>query len=319
MSTVTAPVANGANVPVPALPFDQRAVRFTPLAESEAIEISVNMVKNILAVRSKSGKEPQPADIMKYMMLCKSRKLNPFVGDAYLLGYDSKDGTKWNLITAIQALRKRAEANPKYRGTECGVIVRGADNTRIEREGAMVDDGEKLLGGWAKVHREDRSMPTYASVKLSVYDTGMSRWGKDPGGMISKVAEAAALRQAFPSDLAGLYIRDEFDGGIAENVPAAVGGMAGLKNRLQAHEGEMPAPAPRESRRDTGDVSDETDQRVSEVDDANQGASPDQGVQVEPAGNPASASPEELAEQEQATKGRKGKQSSLIDTGDQHQ
>ncbi len=318
MSTATAPnsrqQATQTKEPPRSSDFDEfmkRSVKFTPLAESEQIEVSVGMVKNVLAVRSKSGKEPQPADIMKFMMLCKSRQLNPFVGDAYLLGYDSKDGTKWNLITAIQALRKRAEANPKYRGTECGVIVRGADNARIEREGAMIDDGEKLIGGWAKVYRDDRSIPTYASVKFSVYDTGYSRWQKDPGGMIVKVAEAASLRQAFPSDLAGLYIRDEFSGDsepLDTTVPK-VSGIAGLKSQLK--DPTITAPPYVEPERDTEEIKRQDAMDVDQRDDGSTGASA-----IDPyAGDASAPSPEEIAEQEAAAKGKpKGKQKSAFDS-----
>jgi phage recombination protein Bet len=179
------------------------------LAETEPIEISVGMVRNILCVKSRSGREPGDSDVIKFMMLCKARSMIPFVGDAYLLGYDSDVGTQWNLITAIQALRKRAEANPNFDGCRCGVILL-VDGRPIEREGALLLDGEILVGGWAEVLRKDRSVPERRTVKLSVYDTGKSRWRKDPGGMIVKCAEAAALRAAFPSDLAGMYLRDEF-------------------------------------------------------------------------------------------------------------
>jgi hypothetical protein len=39
----------------------------------------------------------------------------------------------------------------------------------------------------------------------------MSRWKKDKAGMIVKVAEAAALRSAFPVSTAGMYIHEEAD------------------------------------------------------------------------------------------------------------
>lgn len=286
MSTVaTPPAVNGSNVPVAQVPFDQRSVKFTPLAEADPIEISVGMVKNILAVRSRSGREPIAADVMKFLMLCKSRRLNPFVGDAYLLGYDSQDGsTNWSLITAIQALRKRAEANPQYDGCRCGVIVL-VDGQPVEREGALLLDGDKCVGGWAVVERKDRKVATKAAVKLSVYDTGRSRWKKDPGGMITKVAEAAALRQAFPSDLAGLYIRDEFDReseGSQTPISSATG-VAGLKEKL--HMADIPAPQ-------------------AESDDVDQSAPDDDGNQ-EAERSASEMTPEELADLEREAKGGK--------------
>jgi hypothetical protein len=37
------------------------------------------------------------------------------------------------------------------------------------------------------------------------YDTGKSSWAKMPATMIRKVALVQSLREAFPSDLGGLY------------------------------------------------------------------------------------------------------------------
>ncbi len=99
---------------------------------------------------------------------------------------------------------------------ESGVIVRTADHDGkigggpiLEREGDLVYDDEKLLGGWAKVYRKDREIPFYRRLKLATFNTNRSRWEKDPAGMIVKCSEADALRTAFPSHLGGLYIEEE--------------------------------------------------------------------------------------------------------------
>lgn len=228
MATSTATKPGNGNV----VKFEDRSVEYVPLAEAESIRITVGMVKNTLAVRSRSGAEPAERDLLTYMMLCKSRRLNPFVGDAYLLGYDTQDGTKWSLITAVQALRKRAEAHPDYDGCQRGVIVE-RNGDLVEREGSIVLDGETLIGGWALCKRKGQSLPYRETVKLSVYTTGKSRWNKDPAGMIVKCAESAALRRAFPSDLAGLYLREEFESEDKPQVqvPQATG-IEGLRNRL---------------------------------------------------------------------------------------
>merc|ERR1711991_914366 len=61
--------------------------------------------------------------MMDFLMLCRARKLNPFEGDAYLVGYDSKDGAKFSLITSHQALLKRAELCQQFDGMESGLIL----------------------------------------------------------------------------------------------------------------------------------------------------------------------------------------------------
>lgn len=190
------------------VPWTERDNVFIPFGESESIKLSVGMVRQFLAIPTKSGKLPSDADCLKFVMLCRARQLNPWVKDCWLVGYDSKDGPTFEQITAHQALLKRAEANPAYRGVDSGVIVK-RDEEIIEIEGAFAIDGDILLGGWARVWRSDRDVPQVGKVKLATYDTKMSRWSKDPHGMIQKVAEAAALRKTFPTQLGGLYCAEE--------------------------------------------------------------------------------------------------------------
>lgn len=213
-----ATVGNAPNVPAKShdnSDWENKPVTFRPLGESADITLTPRMIRNQIATPSKCGNLPEYRDITAFMMLCRQRMLNPFVNDAYLIGYDEKQGdrivTKWTLITSIQALRKRAEINPNYDGCRHGIIVKDKDSGEIsELPGAFHLDHQILLGSWAEVHRKDRKLPTTARLKLATYDKGYSRWKDDKPGMISKCAEAAALREAFPSDVGSLYLAEEF-------------------------------------------------------------------------------------------------------------
>jgi len=164
----------------------ERKISYIPFGEKEAIDLTIGTVKNFIAARTRSGKTPSNQDIVKFMMLCKSRELNPWVGDAYLVGYDSSDGPTFTLITGVQALFKRAENNGNYNGMESGVIIINADKKLEQRAGDLVLDSEELVGGWAKCYRKDQEHPTFDSLKFSTYSTGRSRWKADPAGMIVK-------------------------------------------------------------------------------------------------------------------------------------
>jgi phage recombination protein Bet len=185
-----------------------KLVEYTPFGASEKIKLSAAIVRKFVASKTASGAEASDVDCTKFIMLCKSRGLNPFEGDAFLQGYDTRDGAKFSLITAHQAFLKRAEASPTYDGMESGVVVNN-DGEIEEYQGDMVLDGHVLIGGWAKVYRRDRAHPAYRRVALKTFDTKRSRWEKDPAGMIVKCAEADALRSSFPNSLAGLYMQPE--------------------------------------------------------------------------------------------------------------
>ncbi len=190
----------------------EKPVHYVPLGETTGIQLTINTVRKFLAVKTRSGKTPTDEDIVKFMMLCQARELNPWTGDAFLVGYDAHDGPVFSLITGVSALHKRAECNAQYDGIESGVIVKHETDGKPSlefRDGTITFEGENLVGGWAKVYRKDRSKPFAVTVKFATYDTGRSRWKADPGGMIVKVAEAAALRKAFPTTAGGLYVAEE--------------------------------------------------------------------------------------------------------------
>lgn len=186
---------------------DEKSVSFIPFGENSEIKLGLKYVQQYLCKPTRNGAQPSVADCMNFMVLCKSRELNPFAGDAFLCGYDAKDGPTFNLITAAQAFFKRSEACPAFDGIESGVILENRETGELEyREGDFYrKDHETLLGGWARCHRKDRSKPFYDALNLGVYSTGRSRWASDPAGMIVKCAEASVLRQAFPTQLGGLY------------------------------------------------------------------------------------------------------------------
>lgn len=189
----------------------ERSVVYRPAGASEEMTLTVAYVKNFLTKPTKRGFTPSEADVIRFMMLCKASHLNPWQGDAYLIGYDSEDGPVFDLITAIQALLKRAELSPEFDGIESGVVIQEGMEIK-ERKGTILLPGEKLLGGWARCFRKDRGIPFYQSVQFCVYDTGRARWKKDPAGMIVKCARATVLREAFPNSLAGLYVDEEMEG-----------------------------------------------------------------------------------------------------------
>jgi phage recombination protein Bet len=184
---------------------------FVPYGSSDAIKLSVSIIKNVVAVPTRSGKTCSDRDALKFMMMCQARRLNPFEGDAFLIGYDGKNGPEFSLITAHQAFLKRAEIHPEFDGMKSGIIVLDDEDSgkTTEVEGDFHLPNQKIVGGWATVFFKNRSHPIHRRIRLERFNKGFAQWQVDPAGMICKCAEADALRSAFPTMLGGLYMREE--------------------------------------------------------------------------------------------------------------
>lgn len=169
----------------------------------ETVNLSFQIVRNFI---TRGCKDVSDAECIMFISLCKANKLNPFVGDAWLVKYDSK--TPAQMVTARDAFMKRAETRDTYEGYQSGVIV--IRNNKVEeQEGEFFLPSDQLVGGWAKVYRSDRKFPIVSRVRMQEYNTNKSTWAGKPATMIQKVAEAHAFRKAFPVDMSGLYTPEE--------------------------------------------------------------------------------------------------------------
>lgn len=187
---------------------DKSITEYVPFGAQDKIKLSISIVQNLIAVKTRSGKTCSQNDALKFIAMCLARRLNPLEGDSFLIGYDGKDGPTFSLITAHQAFLKRAELNPEYDGMTSGVIVEDGGKL-LELEGDFYSDGQIVKGGWAKVFFKNRKQAMYKRVRLQRFQKAFGIWQDDPAGMIVKCAEADALRSSFPTMLGGLYLREE--------------------------------------------------------------------------------------------------------------
>ena len=188
--------------------IDPFQCEYVPFGAQDKIKLSFNIILKWLAVKTAKGEVPSEQDLTKFLMTCKAKKLNPFDGDAFLIGYDGKDGPVFSTIVAHQAFLKRAETHPEFDGMESGVIVQTGD-TIVDLVGDFFPASARLLGGWATVFFVNRRHPMTKRLKLSTFDKGRSLWKTNPEGMIVKCAEADALRSSFPQLIGGMYLREE--------------------------------------------------------------------------------------------------------------
>ena len=144
-----------------------------------------------------------------FLQLCAAQRLNPWVGEVYLIKYGDKPA---QIQAGKEAFTKRAASNPDYEGFEAGIIYADANGRICRRDGSAYypQVGEMLVGGWCRVYCKGKR-PFYDEVALQEYSTGKNLWTSKPATMIRKVALVHCLREAFPDTFAGMYSAEELD------------------------------------------------------------------------------------------------------------
>lgn len=178
--------------------------------DGEQIKLTPKIVQEYI-VGSDNAQITMP-EFKMFTSLCKARKLNPFLKEAYCIKFGKQPA---QIVVGKDAVLKRAILNPYYDGMESGIIVLNEDGEVIERKGTFRLPSETLVGGWAKVYRKNWTYPTYCSVSFDEVaqkkndGTLNSNWSGKGATMVEKVAKVRALRETFIEDLGGMYEAEE--------------------------------------------------------------------------------------------------------------
>ena len=170
------------------------------------VELDLNFVKRYL-VRGQADRVTDQ-ELVFFMNTCKMQKLNPLAsGEVYCIKFGSEPA---QMVIGKDAYLRRAFSNPDYLYKEDGITVQRGDQI-VQKEGCCLYPGEKLIGGWCKVHfmRNSKERTAYKEVSLEEYNKGQANWKTKPATMIDKVAVSQCVRDAFPKDYEGLYSEDE--------------------------------------------------------------------------------------------------------------
>lgn len=199
----------------------------------EEIKLTPTIVQNYLV--GTNAKITMP-EFKLFTELCKVRKLNPFLREAYLIKYS--DSNPASIVVGKDAIIKRAVLNQNFNGMESGVIVLDENGEVIERKGTFKLPNEQLVGAWAKVYRKDWEYPIYQSVSLQEAEQrksngqANSNWSKQPSTMLEKVAKVRALREAFVEDLGGMYSAEEMNVDISNEKEQVITGKEKVKEAV---------------------------------------------------------------------------------------
>lgn len=163
----------------------------------------VSIHRSILGL-TKNGEMRPIDDLKRFMIIASQFGVNPFRSEIYAT-YIWNSTTKREELTpivSIHGLRKLARKGGTYSHTGTAEIVRSADGNL---ESVTVPVFGIVLG-------EPREFTRYTAfydefVQKNKDGAPKSTWAKMPTVMLTKCAEANAIRQAF--DISGIYIEEE--------------------------------------------------------------------------------------------------------------
>ena len=168
--------------------------------------------QQMTALESLGVQDAMPAEVAMFFDQCQRTGLSPWARQIYMIGrWDSRlRRNKYQVQVSIDGLRLVAERTKEYQGQTapewCGPDGQWRDVWLEQQPPAAA-----RVGVWRENFRE----PTYGVARLAGYmpkkrdGAPSGLWATMPDVMIAKVAEALALRKAFPMELSGLYTGDE--------------------------------------------------------------------------------------------------------------
>lgn len=157
----------------------------------------VQLIKNTIA------KDATDDELKLFLYQCSRTGLDPMTRQIYFM----KRGGKVTIQTSIDGFRVIAERSGDYAGQDEPVFVK--------------DEGDLFCK--VTVYRFRGNVRYPAAVGVAYWKEYCPQpgqdfmWKKMPHTMLSKVAEALALRKSYPQDLSGIYTSDEMNQ--ADSVP----------------------------------------------------------------------------------------------------
>jgi phage recombination protein Bet len=175
--------------------------------------LSEDDIKTLIDARVIPSNTPQGV-IKLFARVCHEKNLSPFTRQIHLVPRLNRKANQiqYTIQIGIDGLRALAERTGKYAGTDDYIYDEGLSLFQMIQAGR-----KKPTTATATVYKilpNGSVHPIRATARWEEYYPGedqWSLWNKMPFLMLGKVAEALALRKAFPDALGGLYADEEME------------------------------------------------------------------------------------------------------------
>lgn len=154
-------------------------------------------------IKSQIAPEATQDELKLFLYQCKRTGLDPLTRQIYCIHRWSKGGKKMTIQTSIDGFRVIAERSGNYGGQSEPIFTYDAEANLISCKISVF-----------RFHNDIRFEASVGVAYLAEYcqfdkeGKPMGLWAK-PHIMLQKVAEALALRKAYPQDLSGIYTSEE--------------------------------------------------------------------------------------------------------------
>lgn len=182
--------------------------------------------------------------------------LNPLLGHAYCVprrtnvapkGQPAQWVTNHVFQPAIDGMRARAAEFPDFDGVDSAPIFEkdvctiNKGTGEVSHITAPTANRGRLVGAWGRVRKTD-GKAFVVELPVTARSGDSSFWQGDPGGMLAKCCEAAALRKAYPRTFGGLSIREEMP--VDEAAPSRAEVVLGAVDAPKQEAPALPAAGP---------------------------------------------------------------------------